>query len=543
MTNAIFSLPDAFNEPALSYAPGSPERARLKAELDRQYHQVVDIPLIIGGEEVRTGRLQQAVCPHEHGHVLANVHEAGPAEINLAIQAALDAKAAWERTPWEERAAIFNRMASLISTKYRYILNAATMLNQSKTAHQAEIDSTCETADFFRYNAKFMEQIYRQQPESNTHTWNRVHYRALEGFVFAVSPFNFTAIGANLATAPAIMGNTVVWKPASTSILSNYYLMQLYKEAGLPRGVINFVPARGSLIGGIVLDHPNFAGIHFTGSTGVFNSMWKTVGENMGKYKIYPRLVGETGGKDYILVHHSADMVEAATAIVRASFEYQGQKCSACSRVYAPASHWPQLKALILEHVNSIKMGDVRDFRNFMGAVIDQASFDNTMRYINLAKDSPEAEIIAGGHGDSSKGWFVEPTIIVTTNPKFVTMEEEIFAPVLTIYVYDDNKLEETIKVLDETSPYALTGAIFARNRYVVDRLTEALANTAGNFYINDKCTGAMVGHQPFGGARASGTNDKAGSFLNLVRWTSPRTIKECFAPHREFAYPFMAEE
>ena len=543
MTNAIFNLPDAFNEPALSYAPGSPERARLKAELDRQYHQVVDIPLIIGGEEVRTGRLQQAVCPHEHGHVLANVHEAGPAEINLAIQAALDAKGAWERTPWEERAAIFNRMASLISTKYRYILNAATMLNQSKTAHQAEIDSTCETADFFRYNAKFMEQIYRQQPESNTHTWNRVHYRALEGFVFAVSPFNFTAIGANLATAPAIMGNTVVWKPASTSILSNYYLMQLYKEAGLPRGVINFVPARGSVIGGIVLDHPSFAGIHFTGSTGVFNSMWKTVGENMGKYKIYPRLVGETGGKDYILVHHSADLVEAATAIVRASFEYQGQKCSACSRVYAPASHWPQLKALILEHVAKIKMGDVRDFRNFMGAVIDEASFDNTMRYIGLAKASPDAEIIFGGNGDKSKGWFVEPTIIVTTDPKFVTMEEEIFAPVLTIHVYEDSRLDETVKLLDETSPYALTGAIFARNRYVVDRLTEALANTAGNFYINDKCTGAMVGHQPFGGARASGTNDKAGSFLNLIRWTSPRTIKECFAPHREFAYPFMAEE
>jgi len=543
MTNAIFNLPEAFNEPAFSYAPGSPERARLKAELDRQYHQVVDIPLIIGGEEVRTGRLQKAVCPHEHGHVLAQYHEAGEAEIRLAIQAALDAKADWENTPWEERAAIFNRMASLISTKYRYILNAATMLNQSKTAHQAEIDSTCETADFFRYNAKFMEQIYRQQPESNTHTWNRVHYRALEGFVFAVSPFNFTAIGANLATAPALMGNTVVWKPASTSILSNYYLMQLYKEAGLPRGVINFVPSRGSVIGKIVLDHPAFAGLHFTGSTGVFNSMSKTVADNVGKYKIYPRLVGETGGKDYIFVHHSAEMVEVATAIVRASFEYQGQKCSACSRAYVPASHWPQLKELILGMMARIKLGDPRDFRNFMGAVIDEASFDNTMRYIELAKASPAAEIIHGGHGDKSRGWFVEPTIIVTTDPKFVTMEEEIFAPVLTIHVYEDAKLDETVKLLDETSPYALTGAIFARNRYVINRLTEALANTAGNFYINDKCTGAMVGHQPFGGARASGTNDKAGSFLNLIRWTSPRTIKECFAPHRDFAYPFMDEE
>ncbi|WP_306598153.1 L-glutamate gamma-semialdehyde dehydrogenase [Geothrix sp. 21YS21S-2] len=543
MTNAIFNLPEAFNEPAFSYAPGTPERALLKAELDRQYDQVLDIPLIIGGEEVRTGRLQDAVCPHEHGHVLARYHEAGEAEIRLAIQAALDAKAEWESTPWEERAAIFNRMASLISTKYRYILNAATMLNQSKTAHQAEIDSTCETADFFRYNAKFMEQIYRQQPESNTHTWNRVHYRALEGFVFAVSPFNFTAIGANLATAPALMGNTVVWKPASTSILSNYYLMQLYKEAGLPRGVINFVPSRGSVIGKIVLDHPAFAGLHFTGSTGVFNSMSKTVADNVGKYKIYPRLVGETGGKDYIFVHHSAEMVEVATAIVRASFEYQGQKCSACSRAYVPASHWPQLKELILGMMARIKVGDPRDFRNFMGAVIDEASFDNTMRYIGLARESPAAEIIHGGRGDKATGWFVEPTIIVTTDPKFVTMQEEIFSPVLTLFVYEDAKLDETVRLLDETSPYALTGAIFARNRYVINRLTEALANTAGNFYINDKCTGAMVGHQPFGGARASGTNDKAGSFLNLIRWTSPRTIKECFAPHRDFAYPFMDEE
>jgi 1-pyrroline-5-carboxylate dehydrogenase len=434
-------------------------------------------------------------------------------------------------------------MASLISTKYRYILNAATMLNQSKTAHQAEIDSTCETADFFRYNAKFMEQIYRQQPLSNAHTWNRVHYRALEGFVFAVSPFNFTAIGANLATAPAIMGNTVVWKPASTSILSNYYLMQLYIEAGLPQGVINFVPSRGSVIGKVVLDHPAFAGIHFTGSTGVFNGMMATVSQNMEKYKIYPRMVGETGGKDYIFMHHSADLEETATALVRGSFEYQGQKCSACSRAYIPASKWPQVKELVLGMMRRIKMGDVRDFRNFMGAVIDEASFENTMRYIELAKASPAAEIIHGGHGDKSVGYFVEPTIIVTTDPKFVTMEEEIFAPVLTIHVYEDTKLDETIKLLDETSPYALTGSIFARNRYVVNRLTEALANSAGNFYINDKCTGAVVGHQPFGGARASGTNDKAGSFLNLIRWTSPRTIKECFAPPHDFAYPFMNEE
>ncbi|MGA2082042.1 MAG: L-glutamate gamma-semialdehyde dehydrogenase [Holophaga sp.] len=543
MTNAIFQLPESYNEPAVSYAPGTPERARLKAELERQYRQVVDIPLIIGGQEVRTDSLKPVVCPHEHGHVLAHFHEAGEGEIRMAIQAALDAKAGWENTPWEERAAIFKRMASLISTKYRYILNAATMLGQSKTANQAEIDATCETADFYRYNAKFMEQIYRSQPLSNEATWNRVHYRALEGFVLAISPFNFTAIGANLPTAPAIMGNTVVWKPASSAVLSNYYLMQLYKEAGLPNGVINFVPSRGALIGKLVLDHPAFAGLHFTGSTAVFNDMWKTVAGNLRKYRIYPRLVGETGGKDYIFVHHSADLVEAAVAIVRSSFEYQGQKCSACSRVYAPASHWEQLKDLVLDLVGRIKAGDPRDFRNFMGAVIDQASYDNIMRYIELARTSEEAEILAGGRGDDSRGWFVEPTVILTTNPKFVTMQEEIFGPVLTIYVYEDSKVEETLRLLDETSPYALTGSIFARNRYVVNRLTDALANTAGNFYINDKCTGAMVGHQPFGGARASGTNDKAGSFLNLIRWTSPRTIKECFAPPRQLEYPFMGEE
>jgi len=542
MTNAIFNLPESYNEPSVSYAPGTPERARLKAELDRQYQQVLDIPLIIGGQEVRTGRLRDVVCPHEHGHLLARCHEAGEAEIRMAIDAALAAKHAWKYTPWEERAAIFNRMASLISTRYRYILNAATMLNQSKSAHQAEIDATCETADFFRYNAKFMEQIYRNQPLSNHHTWNRVVYRALEGFVLAISPFNFTAIAANLATAPAIMGNTVVWKPASGSILSNYYLMQLYQEAGLPAGVINFLPSRGSQLGKVVLDHPSFAGLHFTGSTAVFNSMWQTVAENLPKYKIYPRLVGETGGKDYIFVHPSADLVEAATAILRGSFEYQGQKCSACSRVYAPAASWPELRRLLLEMMGRIRMGDPRDFRNFMNAVIDEASFDNAMRYLELARNSAEAEIIFGGHGDKSVGYFIEPTIILTGNPKFVTMEEEIFAPVLTIYVYPDAAQEETLKILDDTSPYALTGAIFAKDRQAINHLTEVLANTAGNFYINDKCTGAMVGHQPFGGARASGTNDKAGSFLNLIRWTSPRTLKECFSPHRDFHYPFMEE-
>lgn len=543
MSNAIFSLPAAHNETILQYAPGSKERALLKAELERQFNQQIEIPLIIGGKEVRTGKVQKAVCPHDHQHVLATYHEAGEAEIKLAIEAALAAKKDWEATPWQDRAAIFHKMASLISGKYRYILNAATMLNQSKSAYQAEIDSTCETADFFRFNAKYMEDIYKQQPISDPHVWNRLDFRPLEGFVLAVSPFNFTAIGANLATAPAIMGNTVVWKPASTSVLSNYYLMQLYKEAGLPDGVINFIPGRGSQIGKIALEHPMFAGLHFTGSTGVFNSMWKTIGDNLARYRSYPRLVGETGGKDYIFMHASADLHETTAAIVRAGFEYQGQKCSACSRVYIPASRWAEVKAQLLALVGEIKMGDVRDFRNFFNAVIDEAAFDQTMGYIEKAKASPEAEILTGGKGDKSKGYFIEPTIIVTTNPKFVTMEEEIFAPVVTLYVYDDAKLEETLKVLDETSPYALTGAIFARDRYTINQLTKALANTAGNFYINDKCTGAVVGHQPFGGARASGTNDKAGSLLNLIRWTSPRTIKESFTPPRDIKFPFLEAE
>ncbi len=543
MSNAIFSLPESHNEAILSYAPGSKERALLKAELERQYNQVIDIPLIIGGKEVRTGNVQKAVCPHDHQHVLATYHEAGEAEVHQAIAAALAAKKAWEATPWEDRAAIFHKMASLISSKYRYILNAATMLNQSKSAYQAEIDSTCETADFFRFNAKFMEDIYRQQPISDPHVWNRVHYRALEGFVFAVTPFNFTAIGANLATAPAIMGNTVVWKPASTSILSNYYLMQLFKEAGLPDGVINFIPGRGSMIGKIALEDPNFAGLHFTGSTGVFNSMWKTIGDNLGKYRSYPRIVGETGGKDFIFMHASADAEETSAAIVRAGFEYQGQKCSACSRVYIPASRWAEVEGLVLGLLAEVKMGDVRDFRNFFNAVIDEAAFDGTMKYIELARNAKDAKIIAGGKGDKTKGYFIEPTVILTTDPKFVTMEEEIFAPVVTIYVYEDAKLEETLKVLDGTSPYALTGAIFAKDRYVINHLTETLANAAGNFYINDKCTGAVVGHQPFGGARASGTNDKAGSFLNLIRWSSPRTIKESFTPPRDLKFPFLEAE
>jgi len=536
-------LPESYNEPTLSYAPGTREKALLKAELKRQFDQKIEIPLIIGGEEIRTGKTRKVVCPHDHRHVLAICHEAGENEVKMAIESALAAKQQWENTPWEDRAAVFHRAASLISVKYRYILNAATMLGQSKSCYQAEIDATCETADFYRYNVKFMEQIYRNQPISDHHVWNRVHYRALEGFVYAVTPFNFTAIGANLPSAPAIMGNTVIWKPASTSLLSNYYLMQLYKEAGLPDGVINFMPGAGAMISGIVLDHPALAGIHFTGSTDVFRSMWQTVGANLGKYRIYPRLVGETGGKDFIFMHQSADVDAVASAVVRAGFEYQGQKCSACSRVYVPRSRWSELKEKLRSMVSMIKVGDVRDFRNFMNAVIDEASFDNTMRYIEIAKKSPDAEILTGGTGDKSKGYFIQPTIIEAKRPRFITMEEEIFAPVVTVFVYDDDKLDETLDLVDSTSPYALTGAIFAKDRYLINKLSDALPNAAGNFYINNKPTGAMVGHQPFGGARASGTNDKAGSFLNLIRWTSPRTIKECFTPPQVYEYPFLSEE
>lgn len=543
MTNACYSLPNGYNEPICPYAPGSAERAALKAELERQANQTIEIPVIIGGKEYRTGNIKNCVSPHDHGRVLAKYHEAGESEIRVAAETALKAKKEWERCPWEERAAIFHRAASLISTRHRYLINASTMLGQSKTAFQAEIDAVCETVDFIRFNLKFMEQIYRIQPGSEHHVWNRQQYRALEGFVLAVSPFNFTAIGANLALAPALMGNVVLWKPASTAVLSNYYLMQIYKEAGLPDGVINFIPGKGSQIGKILLDHPSFTGLHFTGSTNVFNNMWKTVGDNLGKYKTYPRLVGETGGKDFIFMHPTGDAKEVAINAVRAAFEYQGQKCSACSRLYIPSSKWSEVKTMMLEMVKDIKVGDVRDFRNFMGAVIDEASFDNAMRYIETAKSSKDAEILCGGIGDKSKGFFVQPTIIQAKTPKFITMEEEIFAPVLSVYVYEDAALEETLRLVDETSPYALTGAIFAKDRYAIIHMMDKLANAAGNFYINDKCTGAVVGQQPFGGARASGTNDKAGGILNLLRWTSARTIKENFVAPSDFRYPFMAEE
>lgn len=542
MINGIFTIPDPLNEPVLAYAPGSPERARLKAELDRQYAQTLEIPLIIGGQEIRTGKTATAVCPHEHGHVLATYHLAGPAEIQAAIDTALAARRAWGELPWTERAAVFLRMADLITHKYRYILNAATMLGQSKNAYQAEIDAACELADFLRFNVKFMERIYQDQPISAPTIWNRLEYRPLEGFVFAITPFNFTAIAGNLSAAPAMMGNTVVWKPSDAAILSGYYLMQLFKEAGLPDGVINFIPADGPEAARIALANEHLAGIHFTGSTTVFNALWQGVAANVGRYRTYPRIVGETGGKDYLFVHPTADVPAAAAAVVRGAFEYQGQKCSALSRLYVARSRWDELRERVLAMVGEIRMGDTRDFRNFVNAVIHERAFDKTMAYLNRAKESPEVTVLAGGKGDKSVGYFIEPTILLTTNPQYETMTTELFAPVLTVYVYDDEQLAETLELVGQTSPYALTGAIFAQDRMAVSQLTAALSDTAGNFYINDKPTGAVVGQQPFGGARASGTNDKAGSYLNLIRWTSPRTIKETFVPPTDFRYPFMAE-
>ncbi|MCG8687619.1 MAG: L-glutamate gamma-semialdehyde dehydrogenase, partial [Desulfobacterales bacterium] len=480
------------------------------------------------------------VCPHDHGHVLGQVHMAGEDQIQDAVNAALAAKPAWEAMDWQERAAIFLKAADLISEKYTYKLNAATMLGQSKNVFQAEIDSTCELADFLRFNVKFMEEIYSNQPRSEKGVWNRLEYRPLEGFIFALSPFNFTAIAGNLCTAPAMMGNTIVWKPATTAVLSGYFIMEILKEAGLPDGVINFIPGRGSQIGNILLSHKEFAGIHFTGSTGVFQTLWQKTGEHIDTYTSYPRIVGETGGKDYIFAHPSADVDQVATAAVRGAFEYQGQKCSACSRLYMPSSLWPQVQEKIREQLDDIKMGPVTEFKNFVNAVIDEKAFDTIDGYITRAESSVDADVIMGGERDKSKGYFIEPTVILAKDPVYESMVEEIFGPVLTVYVYEDENLDKTLDLLDKTSTYALTGAIFARERNVVNALMERLTHTAGNFYINDKPTGAVVGQQPFGGARKSGTNDKAGSLLNLIRWTSPRTIKETFVPPTNYPYPFM---
>ena len=543
MNHGKFSLPEPSNEPVLSYRPGSPEKKELKAKLKELSQETIEIPLIIGGKEVHTGDVAQSVMPHDHEHVLANYHKAGEKEIEMAIEASQDAWQKWSNMPWFERAAIFRRMAELLSGPWRATLNASTMLNQSKNVFQAEIDSACELIDFWNFNTKYMEEIYERQPYSPKGMWNRLEQRALEGFIFAVTPFNFTSIAGNLPTAPAIMGNTVLWKPASSAVFSAYYLMELFKEAGLPDGVINFIPGSGAKIGPKVLKNPKLAGIHFTGSTGTFQNMWKTVGTNIKNYHSYPRIVGETGGKDFVFAHKSAKADEVATALIRAAFEYQGQKCSAASRTYIPESLWPEVKSILLEEIETIKMGDVENFTNFMNAVIDQAAFNDIMSYIDFAKETDNAEIIIGGEGDDSKGYFIEPTIVLTDDPHFKTMEEEIFGPVLTVYVYKDENFEETLELCDNTSPYALTGAVFSRDRQALSLATAKLEHAAGNFYQNDKPTAAVVGQQPFGGGRASGTNDKAGSKLNLLRWVSPRTLKENFNPPTDYRYPFMEKK
>ncbi len=544
LNNAVFKVPVPGNEPIYSYAPETPERAKLKLALDELASKKIEIPLIIGGKEVRTGRLGQVVMPHDHKHVLAEYHMAGEAEIKLAIDMAMEAKSAWEALRWEERAAIFLKAAELLSGKYRYQMNAASMLSTSKSAFQAEIDAACELIDFVRFNVSYAEQIYAEQPPiSPKGIWNSLQQRPLEGFVLAVAPFNFTAIAGNLATAPAIMGNTVLLKPASSCVYTPYLWMQILKEAGLPDGVINFVPGSGAQIGGLCLPHRDLGGVHFTGSTRVFHGMWKSIGENIAGYKSYPRIVGETGGKNFIVAHESADLHKLNTAIIRGAFEFQGQKCSAASRAYVPESLWPALRKELEQDINKIKMGAPTDFRNFFNAVIDQASFDSISEFINYADASDDAEVIIGGGCDDSVGYFIEPTVILAKDPHFRTMEEEIFGPVTTIYVYPDEQYEEILELCDQTSPYALTGAIFASERSAVSLALSKLENAAGNFYINDKPTGAVVGQQPFGGARASGTNDKAGARLNLLRWVSPRTIKETFDAAESFEYPFMAEE
>ena len=538
-----FRLPPAVNEPVKAYAPGSPERAELQARLKQMDGERIRIPLVIGGKDVYTDETFEAVVPHRRGHVLADVSKGGAEHVQQAIAAAREAHREWAQLPWEERAAVFLRAAELLAGPWRATINASTMLNQSKTVHQAEIDAACELIDFWRFNPGFMTRIYEEQPVSSPGMWNRLEYRPLEGFVFAVSPFNFTSIGGNLSSSPALMGNTVVWKPASTSALSAHYVMKLMQAAGLPDGVINVVYGSGAAIGDPALASPELAGVHFTGSTSVFHGMWKTVGANIETYRNYPRLVGETGGKDFIVAHPSADAAAVATAIVRGAFEYQGQKCSACSRVYAPSNIWPEVRELLAAQVSEIPMGDVADFTNFMGAVIDSSSFRTQADAIAEARADADSDVLVGGGCDDSEGYFVEPTVIETRNPDFRLLRDELFGPVVTAYVYDEKRWEETLALVDRTAPYALTGAIFSDDRYALGEAQQALRYAAGNLYLNDKPTGAVVGQQPFGGARASGTNDKAGSLWNLIRWVSPRTVKETFVPPTDYRYPFMAPD
>ena len=542
MHDAIVQVPEPVNEPMYLFPPGSPEKARLKAALADIEREVVEIPCVVGGQRVLTGRIREVVMPHRHKHVVARFHAAEPDTAERAIRAALDARREWSAMRWESRAAVLLRAAELLSGPWRMRINAATMHGQSKTCHQAEIDAACETIDFWRFNVSYAQQLYQMQPKSSPGMWNMSELRPLEGFVFALTPFNFTAIGGNLPTAPALMGNTVVWKPAESQLLSAWRTFQLLEEAGFPPGVINFIPGLGHDKTNIILDHPDFAGLHFTGSTDVFNMMWRRVGENLGKYKSYPRLVGETGGKDFILAHPSADPKALATAIIRGGFEYQGQKCSAASRVYVAQSVWKQMKDELISEIGTLKVGDVSDFTNFMGAVIKKGAFDKHAAAIAEARETKGMKVLTGGTCDDKEGWFVQPTLLQTDDPGVRHMRDEFFGPIVTLHVYNDNAWEDTLKLVDRTSPYALTGAVFARDRSAVVEATMALRDAAGNFYINDKPTGAVVGQQPFGGARASGTDDKAGSPLNLLRWTAARTLKETFVPPTDYRYPFLNE-
>lgn len=543
MSNAIFEVPQVTNEPVLSYAPGSPEKAALKAAIAAMKEQQISIPMTIGGDKITTSNTIDIHPPHELKHTLGQYCKGDSSHVHQAIEAAMAAKPAWEAMPWQERAAIFLKAADLISGPYRAKMNAATMLGQSKNVYQAEIDAVAELVDFFRFNVQYMTEIYQQQPNSGKNIWNRLEYRPLEGFVFAITPFNFTAISGNLPGSAALMGNTVIWKPAETQIYSANLVMEIMEEAGLPAGVVNLLLVDGPVAGDIIFAHPDFAGLHFTGSTKVFQHLWQCIGNNISKYKAYPKIVGETGGKDFVIAHASADPIQVATALSRGAFEYQGQKCSAASRAYIPTGMWPTVRQRLEEDIASFKMGTVEDFTNFINAVIDERAFDKISNYIAEAKKEDGVEVIIGGNVDKTEGYFIEPTVILTTNPNSRTMEEEIFGPVLTIYVYEDDAYEATLELLDQTSPYALTGAVFAKDRAAVVTATEKLRHSAGNFYINDKPTGAVVGQQPFGGGRGSGTNDKAGSILNLYRWISPRTIKENFVPPTDYRYPFLAEE
>ncbi len=545
MANAVFHHPLPDNEPVRTYEPGSADREKLKAKLAEMENQVVEIPLIIGGKEVRTGNTEDVVMPHNHKHVIARFHKAGAKETQMAIDAAMEAYKTWSAMEWQDRAAIFLRAADLINlTDWRYTIVASTMLGQSKNVHQAEIDAACETADFFRFNVYYANKIYQEQPPHSPHgMWNRLEYRPLEGFIYAISPFNFTSFNANLPGAPAIMGNVVILKPASTSVYAGYYVVKLLEAAGLPAGVINFLPGSGEAISGEIFKNPYFAGLHFTGSTNTFQHLWKSVSDNLTKFRTYPRIIGETGGKDFVFAHPTANVRGLGVALIQGAFEYQGQKCSAASRAYIPKSIWPELKDYLVNELKHLKTGEVTDFTNYNNAVIDKKAFDSITGYIEYAKNSTDEEIIVGGKYNSTKGYYINPTIVQTSNPKSKLMEEEIFGPVLTVYVYDDDKYEETLKLCDETSPYGLTGSIFAQDREAIVLAEKTLRHAAGNFYINDKPTGAVVGQQPFGGSRGSGTNDKAGSFLNLVRWVSPRTIKESFVPRKDFKYPFMADK